>query len=141
MEQFGEFVTNHLMLFGALAVIAAMLIGNLAEGFGAIGSELSPQQAVQMMNREGAAVIDLRAAGEFSNGHIVGAMNLPESGLKNDTSALEPHRQRPLLLYCTTGMVSGRMARALKKQGFAKPFSLKGGVSAWQQENFPLTRD
>lgn len=141
MEQFGEFVTNHLMLFGALALITVMLIGNLADGFSGIGSELSPQQAIQLMNRDSAAVVDLRPAGDFKNGHIVGASNIPESSVKDDASKLEPYRERPLLLYCATGMVSARLVRTLKKQGFAKPFALKGGVAAWQQENFPLTRD
>lgn len=141
MEQFGEFVTNHPALFGALAVVLVMLVANLAQGLTAAVKEVSPQAAVQLMNRDGAVVVDVRSQADFKNGHIVGAVNVPEASISAEHKALAPHRERPLLLYCTAGMVSGRAGRTLKKQGFTRLFSLKGGMTAWQQENFPLSRD
>jgi rhodanese-related sulfurtransferase len=141
MEQFGEFVTNHLLLFGALVLVLVMLLASLTEGVSAAAREVSPQAAVQLMNRDGAVVVDVRPQPDFRNGHIVGAINVPEASLAQENKALAPHRERPLLLYCATGMVSGRAGRALKKQGFSKLFALKGGVAAWQQENLPLSRD
>jgi rhodanese-related sulfurtransferase len=141
MEQFGEFVTNHLLLFGALVLVLVMLFANLAEGLNAAAREVSPQAAVLLMNRDGAVVVDVRSQADFKNGHIVGAINVPEASLAGENKALTPHRERPLLLYCATGMVSGRVGRVLKKQGFSKLFALKGGVAAWQQENLPLSRD
>lgn len=141
MEHFGEFVTNHWALFTAFAVITTMLIGNLAEGIGAPANQVSPQRAVQLINRDGAVVVDVRGVAEFSSGHIVGAINVPENTLAQGAKVLEKDRDKPLLLCCAAGMVSARAGRTLKKLGYRKLFALKGGIAAWQQENLPLTRD
>ena len=141
MQQIGEFVTNHWILFAALAVVTVLLTQSLTEGFSASATALSPQQAVQMINRESAVVVDLRDAKEFASGHIVGAVNLAESSLAGDAKALDRYRDKPLLLYCGTGIVSQRIARKLKQKGLSKLYLLRGGLSAWQQDNFPLARD
>jgi len=141
MEQFGEFVTNHWMLFTALALVVLLLVNDLAGGIGRAVKEVSPQQAVQLMNRDGAAVVDVRDPKDFQAGHIVGAINIPEATIRERLRELEAARDRPLLLYCSTGMVSGRAGSLLKKNGFGRLYSLRGGMAAWRQENFPVARD
>ncbi|MEZ5446209.1 MAG: rhodanese-like domain-containing protein [Gammaproteobacteria bacterium] len=141
MEQFGEFVTNHWILFTALALVLMLLVNDLAGGIGRAVKEVSPQQAVQLINRDGAAILDVREPKDFQAGHIVGAINIPEAKIPERLRELEPARERPLLLYCSTGMVSGRAGSLLKKNGFGRLYSLRGGISAWRQENFPVARD
>jgi rhodanese-related sulfurtransferase len=141
MEQLGEFVTNHWILFAALALVVMLLVNDLAGGIGRAVKEVSPQQAVQLMNRDGAAILDVRDPKDFQAGHIVGAINIPEAKIAERLRELEAARERPLLLYCSTGMVSGRAGSLLKKNGFGRLFSLRGGISAWRQENFPVARD
>ncbi len=141
MEQFGEFVTNHWMLFTALALVVLLLVNDLAGGIGRAVKEVSPQQAVQLMNRDGAAVVDVRDPKDFQAGHIVGAINIPEATIRERLRELEAARERPLLLYCSTGMVSGRAGSLLKKNGFGRLYSLRGGMAAWRQENSPVARD
>ncbi len=141
MEQFGEFVTNHWILFTALALVLMLLVNDLAGGIGRAMKEVSPQQAVQLINRDGAAILDVREPKDFQAGHIVGAINIPEAKIPERLRELEPARERPLLLYCSTGMVSGRAGSLLKKNGFGRLYSLRGGISAWRQENFPVARD
>lgn len=141
MEQLGEFVTNHWILFAALALVVMLLVNDLAGGIGRAVKEISPQQAVQLMNRDGAAILDVRDPKDFQAGHIVGAINIPEAKIAERLRELEAARERPLLLYCSTGMVSGRAGSLLKKNGFGRLYSLRGGISAWRQENFPVARD
>ncbi|MGQ0658826.1 MAG: rhodanese-like domain-containing protein [Chromatiales bacterium] len=140
MEQVGEFVTNHWILFTALAVITAMLVSNIVGSIGG-GRQLTPGEAVQLINRKGAVVVDLRDAGEFSEGHIVSALNVPATKLPERLKDLERHRERPLLLCGTTGNEAGRTGSVLQKHGFKQLYTLKGGVAAWRRENLPLTRD
>lgn len=141
MDQFGEFVTNHWILFTALALVLLLLVNDLAGGIGRSVKEVSPQHAVQLINREGAAVLDVRETKDYQAGHIVGAINIPEARMPERLRELEAARDKPLLLYCATGMVSGRAGSLLKKNGFGRLYSLRGGLSAWQQENFPVARD
>jgi rhodanese-related sulfurtransferase len=45
------------------------------------------------------------------------------------------------LLVCDNGARSAECAAKLRKDGIENVYSLKGGVSAWQQENLPIVRD
>ena len=41
---------------------------------------------------------------------------------------------------CESGSRSGPAAAVLRKQGFAKVFSLNGGIAAWQQAGLPMEK-
>ena len=45
-----------------------------------------------------------------------------------------------MLLYCQSGITSGEVADRLLKAGHAKVYSLKGGISAWMQDQLPVER-
>lgn len=140
MQQLGEFVVNHWVLFAALTVILALLIANLASGLGAASGQLSPPDAVRLINREDAVIVDLREAGEFNRGHILNAVNVPEARLNERLTELRKYRDRPVIVYCAAGNTAARAAAALKKAGFTKLYSLRGGIGAWQQDNLPIAR-
>lgn len=141
MEQVGEFVTNHWILVSALAVIVAMLASNIAASIGGAGRQLTPGQAVQIINRESAVVVDLRDAKQYGEGHIVSALNVSMTNLPERLKDLERHRERALLLYCAAGNEAGRAGGILKKHGFSRLYTLRGGLAAWRQDNLPLSRD
>ena len=45
-----------------------------------------------------------------------------------------------MLIYCQSGVTSVDVAERLLKAGYAKVYSLKGGISAWLQDQLPLER-
>ena len=140
MEHFPEFVGNHLFLFVLLVSIVILLLWNL---FGAALSGvdlLGPRETVRMMN-DGAVMVDIRAAPDFSNGHILGARNIPAVNIGERLTELEKYRDQPLVLCCNTGNESVRTGRTLKMQGFKKIYCLQGGLQAWRTANLPLSRD
>ncbi len=53
---------------------------------------------------------------------------------------LEPHRARPLIVYCRSGQRSGRAAVLLRRRGFQSVHNLAGGVLAWQGDSLPLRK-
>ena len=59
---------NWMLIAMALASGAALLFPVLNKGNG-----LSPQDTVQLMNREKAIVIDVCEPDEFARGHVIGA--------------------------------------------------------------------
>lgn len=65
----------------------------------------------------GATVVDVRSPAEFESGAHPRAVNIPMQDL---TSRLaEIPRNRPVVVYCASGLRSGRAARTLAKAGFA----------------------
>lgn len=143
MEQFIAFLQKnpyHLMLFGAAVVSGAMLIWPLFGRAFRTGKEVSAPEAVQLINRRDAIVIDVRGAAEYAAGHITNARNVPEEQLNERIKELERFKTRPIVLSCGTGSRSVRAAALLQKQGFSEVFALRGGIAAWQQASMPLEK-
>lgn len=82
--------------------------------------------------REGyrkAQLIDVREPNEYEAGHILGARNIPLSQLKTRLQELRP--DKPVYLYCQSGMRSGRAAQLLNRKGYKNLSHLQGGFKKW----------
>lgn len=82
--------------------------------------------------REGyrkAQLIDVREPNEYEGGHILGARNIPLSQLK--TRLVELRQDKPVYLYCQSGMRSGRAAQLLYRKGYKDLSHLQGGFKKW----------
>ncbi len=53
---------------------------------------------------------------------------------------LTRYKEGGVLLYCQNGATSAEVAEKLLKAGYAKVYSLKGGVATWLQDQLPLER-
>lgn len=140
MQQVIEFIGNHALLAGGFFAAAALLLGTeiarRAQGF----RLLSPAQAVAYLNQGGVGVIDVSPAVDFAKGHIKGARNLPLSQIKGTDREVAKLLDKPLLVTCKNGQASGQAAAALVKRGAREVASLKGGMSAWVAEHYPVSR-
>ena len=137
MTQFIEFASNHLILASAFTFILVMLLVNILQDRGA--KSVLPIQAVQMLNRDDALMLDIRSASDFESGHIINARNIPSADLKARIGELNKFKDRPIVVCCATGTTSGAALRELSSAGFEQVHSLKGGISAWRSDNLPLT--
>lgn len=82
--------------------------------------------------REGyrkAQLIDVREPNEYEAGHILGARNIPLTQLKMRMKEIRP--DKPVYLYCQSGMRSGRAAQALYRKGYKDLSHLEGGFKKW----------
>lgn len=102
--------------------------------------EVGAIEAVQMINRRDAVVLDVRDTGDFAAGHIAGARHIPEAKLAERMKELEKYKSRPIVVSCKTGSRAPAVSGQLRKQGYAEVFALRGGVQAWQQAGLPLEK-
>lgn len=137
MEQVFEFIGNHLVLTGAFAVLLiALLVTENRRG----GQRVSTQLATQLINREQAVVLDLRAQSEFNAGHIVDAINVPYTSLSSRLADLEKYKEKPVILVCKMGQHSGAASKMLMKAGFTQVKRMSGGMTEWSSSNLPLVK-
>lgn len=139
-QQLIEFLGNHPELAFAFAAICGGIAWTFIAGRAAAGKSVTPMEAVRLTGREDAVVVDVRGEAEFASGHIVDAMNVPESALKESTARVDKYRERPIVLVCKTGQRAGTVTQSLRKQGFEKAVALAGGITAWQNAGLPLTK-
>ncbi len=140
MDQFIEFAQREWLLFAALAAILVALVVTEVRRKILEVSAVTPIQALQLMNHEDAVTVDVRALGEYQQGHIPQARHLPAAALKERLGELERFKDRPVILYCRAGNHSAAAAATLKKSGFQSARSLSGGLLAWERANLPLSK-
>ncbi len=99
---------------------------------------LTPTQAVQMINRDKAMVVDVCSPDEFKAGHIVGARNVPLGELESKLPNVVKNKAVPVIFACQTGMRSGRAVAMAKKLGYEQAQSLGGGLKSWKEANLPV---
>lgn len=140
MEQLIEFVGNHPLLSGGFVAVAALLvwteISRRASGF----TELAPAEAVARINDGKTVVVDISPAADFGKGHIVGARNIAPSRLTKPDAEVEKLKGASVLVVCKTGQTAQQAAAALVKLGASPVAVLKGGMSQWRSDNYPVTR-
>ena len=130
------------MLFGTAVVSGGMLIWPLVNRLSAGGvAQVSALEAVQLMNRRDAVVLDVRDTGDYAAGHITGARHISESQIADRVKELEKFKLRPIVVCCRTGTRAPVVTDILRKQGFAEAVALSGGIAAWQQASLPLEKN
>jgi rhodanese-related sulfurtransferase len=137
MQQFLAFIGNHPFLVGAFVLLLALFIRNETRRG---GQSVSPQQLVDMVNRENAVVLDIRERKEYQSGHIVDALNIPYSALDGRLDELKKYRGRPIVVICKMGQTAGAAGTLLRKQGFENVSRLTGGMAEWRNQNLPVVK-
>jgi rhodanese-related sulfurtransferase len=133
-----KFILDNWMLIAVALSAGGMLLWPVINSGGP--GALTPDGAVQLMNREKAVVVDVCEPDEFSAGHVVGAKNIPLGKLEVTLAGAVKNKTLPLILVCKSGARSGRAAAIAKKLGFEKAQSLSGGMGAWRSANLPVEK-
>lgn len=78
-----------------------------------------------------AQLVDVRTPGEFAQGHLANAVNISISTPDFITQLDQLDKNKPVFLYCLSGVRSMRAARQLQEQGFQEIYDLQGGLIKW----------
>jgi rhodanese-related sulfurtransferase len=137
MALYFEFLAQQWLLVTALLVTLALLIVH-EKRKGA--PSLSPQQAINLVNKEQGVFVDLRDSKEFRNGHIPDAVNLPYTKVASNMGTLDPYRERPVILVCKMGQHAGAVSKQLQQAGFTQVYRMTGGMLEWGGLQLPVVK-
>ncbi len=133
-----KFILDNWMLIAVALSAGTMLMMPMIRGAGQ--GALTPQGAVQLINREKAVVIDICEPNEFAAGHVIGARNIPMGQLESKLPAMVKNKTSALILVCQSGARSSRALGIAKKLGFENVQSMAGGMGAWRSANLPIEK-
>jgi hydroxyacylglutathione hydrolase len=88
---------------------------------------------------EESLLIDVREPEEYRQGHVPGAVSLPQSEIASKLDELP--RDKTIYVICEAGYRSCRAAQFLSQVGFTKLINVDGGTSAWRKAGKPMERD
>lgn len=87
-------------------------------------------------------VLDVRGTQDFSGeqGHIAEARSIPLEELPQRVAELDGYLTRPIAIVCRTDKRSTVAAQLLSGKGFSDILVTRGGMTAWNQNGFPVER-
>jgi len=97
--------------------------------------EVTPAQ-VGALQPGDAAIVDVREASEWEQGHLPDAIHISKSYVEQQIENAVPDRDTPVILYCAGGVRSLFAAQTLTDMGYTDVVSVKGGFQAWKGAGF-----
>ena len=131
------FIDNWYLILLALGS-GALLLMPAMKNVG--GGTLSPANAVALINREKAVVVDVSEPDEFAAGHITGAKNIPLAQLEERLPTVAKNKALPLILVCASGKRAQGAVATATKLGYANVQALAGGILAWRKADMPVEK-
>ena len=136
-----DFVQKNIWLVMIAVASGALFIWPTIAKLFSRGREVGVAEAVQLINRKDAVIVDVREPNEFKSGHIPYARNIPVDRINERGKELEKLKTKPVLLVCQTGSRAAQACGGLLKDGFGQAVALSGGMAAWQQAGMPVEKD
>jgi len=102
--------------------------------------ELTQKQAQERMTAGTITTIDVRSAGEYSKGHVPGAINIPHDNISNQLEQIKHLKDKPVLLYCRSGRRADMAETTLSELGFSQLYHLQGDMMEWDKNQLPVEK-
>ena len=105
-----------------------------SDGSSATYEQISGAEAKALMDSEsGYIIIDARTQEEYDQGHIPGAVLIPEYEIADRAEKELPDKDQLILVYCRSGRRSKIAAEELVKLGYTNVKEF-GGIIDWEYE-------
>ena len=132
MSQF--IVQNALLII--IAVIAAVSLAMPLINTRRFGPMVSSEQAVSLINKQNALVVDVRAQKDFKRVRIANSVNIPANEIQNRLGELS--KDRTIIVVDNSGNMSAAASKLLRGVGFTKVYVLDSGLVGWMRDKLPL---
>ncbi|MCI8411572.1 MAG: rhodanese-like domain-containing protein [Clostridia bacterium] len=85
-------------------------------------------EQLENMAKEGAIILDVRSPQEYQEGHIDGAVLIPEYELRITAKEMLKDKKQVIVVYCPSGFRSKRAQRLLNYMGYENVYNLYKGL-------------
>jgi len=133
-----DFVLQNWYLLVAALVSGGLLVWPMLVQGGS-QARVSPADAVNLINREKAVLIDISEPAQYAAAHALGSKNVPLKSIEGSRD-LPKNKALPVVVVCPTGSRAPQAIAALRKAGFENTRVLAGGLAAWRAANLPVER-
>ena len=123
-------ITVPLLLILQIAAAVLLLSGCSSASY----TQISQDEAMKMMQEQtDCLIVDVRRPDEFAEGHIAGAVNVPNETIEDEAPEALPDKEQTLLVYCRSGNRSKEASQKLADMGYTNVYEF-GGINTWEGE-------
>ncbi|GAB4518602.1 MAG: hypothetical protein OHK0046_26420 [Anaerolineae bacterium] len=83
-------------------------------------------------------LVDVRTTGEYKDGHLPGAINIPLDKLSARLKDIP--KDKTVVMVCASGNRSASAAKMLTDAGYGDVYNLLGGTMRWMMSGLPVER-
>ena len=114
----------------SIAVISCQRVPAIGAGYQRISSD---EAYAIMVNEAGYIILDVRSEAEYNEGHVPGAIVIPDGEIRSRAEVELPDKDQLILVYCRSGRRSKAAAEALIEMGYTNVKDF-GGIIDWEYE-------
>ena len=117
-----------------LASLAGLLLTTVATA--AMQNISAPEMQKITKQTPDIYLLDVRTLGEYTQKRIKGAHLIPIDQIEKRINEIP--KNRPIIVYCETGVRSSLVGRYLDRLGYNLVSNLSQGIMAWQLRGYPI---
>lgn len=86
------------------------------------------------------AILDVRTAKEFADGHVAGAVNIDVNQADFAQKIDELDRSKTYIVYCRSGRRSSKAVGIMATKGFKNLYNVSDGFLGWNKNGLPFVK-
>ena len=105
------------------------------------GSSIDSKEAYGLIKADSnIAILDVRTAKEFADGHVAGAVNIDvnQTDFAQKIDALD--RSKTYIVYCRSGRRSSKAVGIMATKGFKNLYNVSDGFVGWNKNGLPFEK-
>ena len=92
-------------------------------------NKINKNELIEKIN-QGAILLDVRSIQEYNEGHLNGAINIPEHEIERTVEQIIPKKNQLIVIYCQCGSRSIKAYNKMRNKGYTNIYELTGGLNA-----------
>ena len=81
-------------------------------------------EELKKLEKKGAILLDVRSPQEYKEGHLNGAISLPEYEIKENVETILKNKKEIIIVYCSSGSRSKKAQKELIEMGYETVYNL-----------------
>lgn len=118
------------IIIGVLTIILLAGCTKTVEEDKIVYNKITAEEAKEIIDLEEVIILDVRTPQEYEEGHIDGALLIPDYDLKSLAESNLPDKDEKILVYCRSGNRSKSATNILIDMGYRNVYDF-GGIINW----------
>lgn len=105
------------------------------------GSSIDSKEAYGLIKADSnIAILDVRTAKEFADGHVAGAVNIDVNQTDFAQKIDQLDRSKTYIVYCRSGRRSSKAVGIMATKGFKNLYNVSDGFVGWNKNGLPFEK-
>ncbi|MFC2391651.1 MAG: rhodanese-like domain-containing protein [Bacteroidota bacterium] len=105
------------------------------------GSSIDSKEAYGLIKADSnIAILDVRTAKEFADGHVAGAVNIDVNQTDFAQKIDQLDRSKTYIVYCRSGRRSRKAVGIMAAKGFKNLYNVSDGFVGWNKNGLPFEK-